>query len=613
MDIENKLLNEFLRISSSTRNNVFQEAVKAINGILDCYYCTLWKINNKANSLSLLASDGYERNESDKEKFVHFIKDSFAEHVIRDASTDGKLVIDDIMKHAGFESLKLKEIIKFKRCKKCIAILIPTSPANPTHNNEIYYEALLFIYPKHNIKNENNIISVIQKYLSLSFANYYLSRKERLTSAIIKLHEKKGTKDIGSIIHPIINEILKEFIKYEAASAFVWDPFLSRLNLSATTGIEGNLKKKDIFYNLGQGLTGQVARDMDPRIVNLPIDKAIGHEKKHKEVKKNKGKSFLYIPIKSVVNNSLLGVLRFVNRINPISGVVDYFSNTDLKLLDHVSYLIGLYMEFDQSEKMMSGFSKHMSHEILTPAIGIRGLASRLVRNKDDVNFLDKYLSDYSQSLFEYSTLQVAQTKNIEYIWRGDKDQPKNIIYNVEKVDLREIIENCKKLVFPLIRDESLVFDNIEVSGNFPQIYVDRFAFEPVFLNLLTNSIKYRKRHLSANFKVKIAGHLSEKVTFPDDTQDEGFLIQILDYGLGIPLEEKDKIFYLGYRRKDIEKLEIRGLGMGLTVVKRVLDDFFCNIWLHNNENPTEFRIFIPKFLNTISYTKEDRWISPPK
>jgi hypothetical protein len=49
---------------------------------------------------------------------------------------------------------------------------------------------------------------------------------------------------------------------------------------------------------------------------------------------------------------------------------------------------------------------------------------------------------------------------------------------------------------------------------------------------------------------------------------------------------------------------------MGLTVVDRILSDFFCKIWLHNNANPTEFRIFVPELLTSINYTKEKNWVN---
>lgn len=620
MEVEHKLLKKFLEISASTRN-VFQMAIEAICKTIDCKQCTLWKVNNTAKSLSLWAFTGYKADESDEETFVHSIEGSFSQHILEQSTFENNFFsVEDITKHPHFDKLKLKKAVLENKCKRCIVILIPSH--HEIVKDESSIEAILFLYPKQDIENIGSLVEIIRKYLLLSFANYYLSRKERLTDAIIKLHEAKGKKDIGSIIYPILNSVLKEFIQYEAASAFVWDSSLNRLTLSATTGIKGNPKNKDVFYFLGEGLTGQVARYMERRIINFPMDANFvqGHAKKYREIKQHSGKSLLYIPIKSVVNGSLLGVLRFVNKINPINKintkikVIDHFSNPDSELLNHISYLIGLYMEFDQSEKLMSSFSKHMTHEILTPAIGMRGLAERLLRMHREPDFLNKYLKSYSQSLFEFSSLQIAQTKTLENIWRGDKDQPKKLIYNVEKADLKEIIESCKKIVFPILRDENLRFDNIRLTGTFPKLYVDRHAFEPIFLNLLTNCIKYRKRNATDLFSVEIIGKSLSNVQFPNsDKQESGYLIKVIDYGLGIPQEDEDNIFLLGYRRKDIHKVDARGLGIGLTVVNRVLSDFFCQIWLSSNANPTEFSIFIPEFLNKIDYTKEEKWTSPPK
>lgn len=604
MDLENELLREFLHISSTT-SDVFQQSVDAIYQTLDCKLCSFWQINKHAEAVSLIAFAGYQPDERVERAYVHPIKESFVEDAINEIGQDGLLVIDDITSHRLFPSLKLST--ERMGIKKCIILSIPA------HFGDRRFEALLFIYPGPKVNVTTVLLQAIRDFFSTAFSNYYLARKDWLTSSIIALHATKGYKDIGSIIHPIINDILREFIQYEGASAFVWDPFLNRLRLSATTGLEGNLRKKDVYYALGEGWTGIFAERKESVIINRPVDNEPGHASKYRERRQHDGRSYLFMPICSVVNNSLLGILRLVNKKNRLSNFLDHFSDDDLKLLHHVSYLISLYMEFDQSEKLMSAFSKHMSHEMLTPAIGIKGIASRLVRNKHKPAFLDTYLSDYSQSLFEYSSLQIAQIKNVEYIWSGDRDQAKNLIYNVEKVDLLRLIEYCTKLVFPLIREEGLRYDNIEIHGEFPEVFIDKHAWESVFLNLLTNSIKYRKRGEHDQFRVRIIGYELGPVEFPDGQADIGYLIQVIDDGSGIQDEDHDKIFSLGYRQTNIERSVVRGLGMGLTVVKHVLDDFFCSVWLSHKESPTEFSIFLPAFLAGSAYMTEEKWTSPPK
>lgn len=315
----------------------------------------------------------------------------------------------------------------------------------------------------------------------------------------------------------------------------------------------------------------------------------------------------------SVVNDSILGVLRFVNRINPVSDVLDYFSTEDVEHISQVSYLIALYIEFDITEDLMAGFSKQLAHETITPAIGIRGAAERLNRfYRTNNSKLFKYLGDYTKLIYEYSQLQIAQSSNIIYAWQRRRNKSKRDLYETgNAVNLERTINKCKKLVFPLLRDLGLQFDNIILKGEFPNIYVDSYAFEAIFLNLLRNTIKYRDFNSSkSDFSVLITCNEIENYVLEGISLGKGFLVDFSDYGVGISEEEKDSIFLLGYRGKQILKTDIRGLGIGLTVCIRILHDFYCKIWVTNLSNPTTFRIFLPAVLLNNSYTKDSDWIT---
>lgn len=186
------------------------------------------------------------------------------------------------------------------------------------------------------------------------------------------------------------------------------------------------------------------------------------------------------------------------------------------------------------------------------------------------------------------------------------------------------MIKKSKKLIIPIARGEDLTFDNIKTKGTFPILFIDRFAFEQVFFNLLTNAIKYRNYTKPESFSVIINSHgldeynVPEYDSEPDETENninssssilqKGHLITVEDCGLGISRREASKIFNLGYRKKEIERINVRGLGIGLFVVKRILSDFECKIWVSSYKEPTILSIFIPEMLSSDLYLKTDNW-----
>lgn len=89
-----------------------------------------------------------------------------------------------------------------------------------------------------------------------------------------------------------------------------------------------------------------------------------------------------------------------------------------------------------------------------------------------------------------------------------------------------------------------------------------------------------------------------------------GYLITVQDYGIGVDRDEVNKIFLFGYRKKGIEKTNVRGLGVGLKVAKDIISDFSSFIWVSNLRNPTRFNILLISDLSSKDFYKTENWTS---
>jgi signal transduction histidine kinase len=108
-----------------------------------------------------------------------------------------------------------------------------------------------------------------------------------------------------------------------------------------------------------------------------------------------------------------------------------------------------------------------------------------------------------------------------------------------------------------------------------------------VFENILHNAIKYNRKP-----EVKI------QVNFSKEKKDgKNYLkIEFLDNGIGILDESKELIFQKGYNRNT----KIRGMGIGLSLVKKIVESFRGEIWVQNRVNDdyeqgSNFIILIPE------------------
>lgn len=628
--MEAQLLKALFRASTCKNSDISQSLLSAVGSVIPVKMCSLWKVNNRCRCLSIYARERYSpRPELDFE-YVHLLQGSLIGYLLRKAESEDRKYIDipSVLDKPYIKYHKSPGRVRALGLRRMICIPIPNPDAS---SSKQAMDAVLNIYPKDDANFEESYAEVIQDFFSVTLSRSRLISREELTRDLMSIYEARADKDLPSVLHPILHSVLRKYLKFEGCSVFIWDPFSNLLRLAQSTGITGKPLKADVFYYLGEGLTGTIAAERRPLIledVRKLGETGISEHYEHKwtESTRSSGRSFMGIPIMSPSHPSeLLGVIRFTNKLNPLGDVVDKFSDEDYDLVNHATNLIALYMDYEQGEKIRTAFAMQMAHEMLTPATAIRGSARRLQRYWFLAKFPKRKVDDYLNSILDHSELQIALTRTIEYVWKGSTGTPRVARYQVARHKLDDdVISKARKLVIPIARGEGLTFDNITIEGDFPFLFVDKFAFEQVFFNLLTNAIKYRVNTQTATFEIKIVCHgrgtykvptgvgnqVAKSGEAPVDSfsPESGCLVTVSDLGTGVNKGEARKIFNLGYRRKGIERTNVRGLGIGLAVVQRILADFGCSIWVSNYISPTVFSIFLPQMLETDRYVQSLDW-----
>jgi signal transduction histidine kinase len=325
------------------------------------------------------------------------------------------------------------------------------------------------------------------------------------------------------------------------------------------------------------------------------------HKERFIEFTKNTGKTMMVIPIhRPSKENDIIGILRFVNRKNRVnSSIVDYFNDSDKDIIEYASKYLALIIDYYLGEEERNDFISKLSHEFRSPALLINISADRLIKNTND-SFRDRYLISYLENIRDFSDLQLQQAETNLHISKIRVNTPRSQKYKPEQHTLKDIIDQGKTTVVPFARIERVRFDNIKVDENFPkwELYVDRGAFITVFFNLLNNAIKYRNP--KNEFSVIITGK----------NLGGWLIINVSDYGLGINPDDKEKIFLMGFRGDNVTKYNSDGFGIGLPVVKQIIEDFDGKICVSNPINPTTFEIKLHEKLFNNKYTKETVWNS---
>lgn len=190
--------------------------------------------------------------------------------------------------------------------------------------------------------------------------------------------------------------------------------------------------------------------------------------------------------------------------------------------------------------------------------------------------------------------LKEEQKKYLEEIYAGNRRMVNlvNALLNVSRIDLGTFsIEPVPTDIIALSKDivrglESKIFERkLGVQEKYDQT-IDLLNADPKLLriiieNLLSNAIKYTPEKGYIDFSI--------------EKRAKDILIKIKDTGYGIPKKDQPKIFSKLYRADNIREHAIEGTGLGLYIVKNVVNQSGGEIWFESKENKgTCFYVSLP-------------------
>ena len=140
----------------------------------------------------------------------------------------------------------------------------------------------------------------------------------------------------------------------------------------------------------------------------------------------------------------------------------------------------------------------------------------------------------------------------------------KKAVFKKKELDLNEIVENvAHSFTLRVEHTGGKIYVDIEAIDS--KIYVDEVHFSNVLFNLMDNAVKYRKPDQPVDIYMK---------TWNDDTH---LYVSVKDTGLGIKKEDMKKVFEKFYRVHTGNVHDVKGFGLGLAYVKKI-------IMLHNGD-----------------------------
>ncbi len=232
----------------------------------------------------------------------------------------------------------------------------------------------------------------------------------------------------------------------------------------------------------------------------------------------------------------------------------------EIKVEERTRQLTGALEEVKKISRRKSDFISSVSHEIRTPLTSIKGYAAILLASK--LGALPEEIRSRLEKINRHSDELVHMVNDLLDISRIESGK---VEIKKEALSLRAITDKVADLFADQLKTKNISFSS-NITDDCQEILADRSQIERVFTNLVGNALKFTPQ----NGKIDINTNRTNK-TIQIDVKDTGF---------GIPQDAQESIFEEFFRVENTINQEVKGTGLGLTLVKNIIEAHQGRIWV---------------------------------
>ena len=434
-------------------------------------------------------------------------------------------------------------------------------------------------------EDEEHMMTIVARQLAVAIENARLYQETELRLAEVSTlyqlaQQANASLDLQERLDSVV-WALKEAMGCRACSIALLDPLNDVLVIRAAAGIESKWKDK-FRLRLGEGIAGRVALEGKPVYVSdtqeeedfIFFDTAV--------------RSLLTVPL--CIQNKVIGTL------SVDSDELDAFSAADERLLAIAAAQIATsienaqlyeslerrartlteaYAELQEVDRLRDEMVQNISHELRMPLTFVKGYVELLLAG--DAGPLTDAQKEHLEIVIEKTNAVTRLVSDIMFLQQADK-----VTIKKQPVSLVKLARRATRGCAATAEKAGLT-----VVGNMvdelPSVAGDEGRLLQVFDNLLGNAIKFSPD--------------GGQITVTVDDVGSSIQVSVADQGVGIPEDQLDRVFDRFYQIDGSARRRFAGIGLGLTIAKRIVEAHGGKIWAESGDGRgSTFRFTIPKY-----------------
>ena len=279
---------------------------------------------------------------------------------------------------------------------------------------------------------------------------------------------------------------------------------------------------------------------------------------------------------KAILLPADISVIGKGNKVVPIVAVASAIKNVKTKEVNGIIITFRDIREERALDEARISFISVASHQLRTPLTSMRWFSEMLISG--DAGSITEEQKHFVERIYEGTERMINLVNLLLQIARVEAGRVK---IEPAMISFKNLLKGISVALRSLLDVKSQQLDVKTIPDPFPEISMDQEVVWQVFQNLLSNAIRYSPEKSVISVLVTKKGDFAEVV--------------VKDSGIGIPKAQQDRIFEKFFRAENALKLVPEGSGLGLSLVKGLVDGWGGKVWFESEEGRgTRFYFTIP-------------------